>query len=264
MRARAHVGPPGNVELDAVTFRGLEDGRDPFVECELDEVVVAHRLERDVDRRRAPIAGDDRLGVQGVVERADPQLGQACRIGRDLVDEAAELDELVSRIPVIRVDVDQTLGVAHAGQPADLVADRPQNSEVLRREDVLGLHRDHEDVVVAEVEDRALVDRFAGIVLGKHRLARSVHADAKAERIGANQRHRHAERHEREQAEHQTRMVDDPGRAKHGDECGQEQDRPAREGELERAQHAMSLNSARSRPPSFPERIESLGSPRGR
>ena len=53
------------------------------------------------------------------------------------------------------------------------------------REDVVRLHRDHEDVVVAEVEDRALVDRLAGIVLGQERLARGVDADAEAERRAA-------------------------------------------------------------------------------
>ena len=78
-------------------------------------------------------------------------------------------------------------------------------SQVLAREDVVRLHRDHEQVVVAEVEHRALVHRLARVVLGQHRLARRVDADAEAERLGPDQRRGHAERHQRRSARAPTR-----------------------------------------------------------
>ena len=155
--ARLRVRAARDVEAAPRPGRvGAEDRGDALVETRRDELAVAHLAE--AHRRCRPRVRPRRPGcgaaADSPIARARSAASSAASSGTSSI-KAADVDPVFLGHVAERHRVGETLHAAHAGQLRDLAMCALQQQQVVALEDVaLGLERDHEDLVVAELADR--------------------------------------------------------------------------------------------------------------
>ena len=202
VRLGPHVGAAGDVEFAPVSRLLPQQCLDALVQAEVHELRVGHRLERDVDRGGAAVAGHEGLAIDRVGKGSSPQFPQRLRFGRNPPHEAVHADLAPLGLPAHREDASQALDLRNARKPAEPMRQPREDAEILARKDVPGLHDDDVDVVVSEVPLRLLVDGNRGIVGTDEWLARRVDVDAEAHRIEPHEGGRRSERHGGQETQH--------------------------------------------------------------
>jgi hypothetical protein len=225
------MGPTGDEETLARTLLLCEQGLDPSVEIPVDEICVCHGLEGDVDGRGPAVARHEGLAVDRIAEGAFAEPLERPGVVGDLLDQPRDLDLLGRRVVADRQGAGEALDAGDARQPSQAVREPLQGFEVRGGEDVVGLHHDHVEVVVAEVSGGLPIHRDARVVAPDQRLARRVHVDREAEGIDAHQRDDGASRHGQQQRQNHERVIDDAARASTRDHEPQEQAEHRKEGE---------------------------------
>jgi len=176
----AHVRPTGDVEALIRTHRAFDQLLDPGIEIQVDEIAVGHGVERDVDGGDAPVCGDQRAHVEGIGERATAQIGELLGIVRYLLDEVTDLDQIQILVSLDGEGAGQTLHTAHPFEASEGLGEVSQPPQVLAREDVVGRHGDHIDIVGPEVEDRLLIERATRIISQEQGPGRGIDVDVEA------------------------------------------------------------------------------------
>ena len=126
-----------------------------------------------------------------------------------------------------------------------------QGGQVLGREDVRGLHRDHEDLVVAEVADGGAVVVLGRIARRQHRLRRGIDLEAQPGRIQPHECGERGDAHQRDQHQHEARVAHHLLRAPGGeDEAGDQQRCPCR------ARRAGAARGSRASTPAPDPRVD--------